>query len=76
MSSARINQARRRDFKLEGWCITAASHGKATHGVLCERCRLLHRYGRKRRPEVWQRVDMLSRELRRIETTKPIHLEA
>ena len=32
-----------------GICQTAAAHGKATHGQLCEACRLKHRAADARR---------------------------
>jgi len=39
--------AQRRDQLIaEGVCINGRSHGRATDGVLCRRCRLVHRYGR------------------------------
>jgi hypothetical protein len=37
--------ARRAALKAEGLCVQNRSHGKATHGELCHRCRLIHRHG-------------------------------
>lgn len=40
----RLKAKRRRDErKAAGTCINAIAHGPATHGVLCERCRIAHR---------------------------------
>lgn len=41
--NAAAQATRRRELRSRGLCITAASHGPATHGVLCEKCRLQHR---------------------------------
>lgn len=38
--TAKVRRDRRRAAKL---CINGESHGKATHGTLCERCRVAHR---------------------------------
>jgi len=34
---------RRARLRAAGVCINGESHGRATHGVLCESCRLIHR---------------------------------
>ncbi len=35
-------KARRAKLKTLGLCINGEPHGPATHGVLCERCRVIH----------------------------------
>jgi hypothetical protein len=36
------SRKRRAYLKSLGLCLTAASHGPATHGVLCKKCREIH----------------------------------
>lgn len=36
-------KARRDRLRSQGLCINAAAHGPATHGCLCESCRITHR---------------------------------
>lgn len=44
--SVRLDAAKaRRGRAAKGLCITAESHGQATHGVRCHRCAAVHRYG-------------------------------
>ena len=38
-----IARDRRFDLVARQLCLNGAAHGKATHGVLCERCRISHR---------------------------------
>ena len=63
LAVAKLYRARRAD---EGTCINGISHGPRTHGVRCYLCMLCHRYGPRRRPALWQRVDGLTREIRAI----------
>jgi len=45
-AKAEQSRARRAVLRAQGICINGVPHGPATHGVLCERCRLVHRRGR------------------------------
>ncbi len=41
---AAIKAKHRRDrLRAAGLCISGAAHGEATHGVLCLKCRIVHR---------------------------------
>lgn len=40
---AAYSKSRRDLLRAQKLCINGTSHGLATHGVLCERCRMVHR---------------------------------
>lgn len=41
--SGENNRMRRLHLQAAGYCINGLAHGKATHGVLCQHCRDVHR---------------------------------
>lgn len=40
------SRLRRAVLRSQGLCLSGANHGPATHGVLCERCRIIHTLSR------------------------------
>ncbi len=45
MNNPTYAKTRRDRLRAAGLCINGDRHGKATHGVLCARCRIVHNRG-------------------------------
>ena len=49
-----MSKRRHDELRAAKLCINGQTHGPATDGTLCRRCRLVHRHGKQRGVEIYE----------------------
>lgn len=62
-----VAKIRRDELMSRGLCLNGGHHGPAVQGPRCAVCAAVHAFGKAALGTPWMRMEMLTRELRRIE---------